>query len=853
VKKLSFYFSFVCLFLVSCSEYEKLKNTHGVSLDLAQYRVKQLSDVNYQLSFLIPPKKEDPIFSKLSLRVSVHDLTNPLYLDFKEDSSHLKYLNVNEQAINIIHEKEHLIISQEFLKLGVNVIDIEFEAGDLSLNRNDDYLYTLLVPDRARTLFPCFDQPNLKATYTLSVKVPKDWNVLASSHLELLVNDGVNTDYRFNESDLMSTYLFSFVAGKFNSKIDRSSPYNMDFRYRETDVNKTSVSIPEIFRLHNASLNYLQNYTKKSFPFQKIDFATIPGFQYGGMEHTGAIQYREALMFLDENATQAQELSRAKLIAHESAHMWFGNLVTMNWFNDVWMKEVFANFMAGKIVNPLFKDVNHELQFLTSHYPSAYGVDRTQGSNPIRQELNNLEQAGSLYGSIIYNKAPIMMRQLEKILGDNDFKTGVQTYIDRFSNSNADWNDLIDIFDQKTSLDIKKWSEVWVNSAGRPLFTDQLVYDENNKIKRFELYQKAEDGSDKIWPQSFEIRLVYPNNTKTFSVSSNESITAVLEAVGLDKPNHILYNSNGFGYGVFPTNKEVIKSAAYIENEVSRAHVYLNAYENMLLGLIDVKSVFDLLMNGVETEKNELILHLITNQTRDLFWNYLYPKNYQQRLIKIEQTLFARLQAQASINIKKTIFNTYRSVAKSTDGINQLYRLWSKDDNIEGLFLNQDEFTTLAQTLSLFGHPTSKEILEEAKAALTNPDKRERFEFMEAALSDDPEIRTAYFESFKSPRNREKESWVQTAAGFMHHPIRQDEGIKTLALSLELLEEIQSTGDIFFPKRWLDVTVGQYTSKQAYDLVLGYFNANPNLSPDLKNKLLQASDKLYRENGGKLE
>ena len=87
----------------------------------------------------------------------------------------------------------------------------------------------------------------------------------------------------------------------------------------------------------------------------------------------------------------------------------------------------------------------------------------------------------------------------------------------------------------------------------------------------------------------------------------------------------------------------------------------------------------------------------------------------------------------------------------------------------------------------------------------------------------------------------------------MHHPIRQDEGIKTLALSLELLEEIQSTGDIFFPKRWLDVTVGQYTSKQAYYLVLGYFNANPNLSPDLKNKLLQASDKLYRENGGKLE
>ncbi len=849
MKKLAFYFCFVCLFLVSCSEYEKLNNTEGVSLDLAQYRVEQLSNVNYQLSFLIPPLKKDPVFSELKLTVTVHDLTNPLYLDFKEDSSHLKYLNVNEQAIEIIHENEHLIISQEFLNLGVNIIDLEFEAGDLSLNRNDDYLYTLLVPDRARTLFPCFDQPNLKATFTLSVKVPENWNVLAGSHLELLINDGVNTNYRFKESDLMSTYLFSFVAGNFNSTIDRSSTYNMDFRYRETDVNKTSISIPEIFRLHNASLNYLQDYTKKPFPFQKIDFAAIPGFQYGGMEHTGAIQYREAFMFLDENATQTQELSRAKLIAHESAHMWFGNLVTMNWFNDVWMKEVFANFMAGKIMNPLFKEVNHDLQFLTSHYPSSYSVDRTQGSNPIRQELHNLERAGSLYGSIIYNKAPIMMRQLEQILGENDFKTGIQTYIQRFANSNADWNDLIYIFDQKTSLDIKKWSEVWVNSPGRPIFTDQLVYDEKNKIKYFGLHQKAEDGSDKIWPQSFEISLVYLNDTKTFKVFSNEPITVVEEAIGLDKPSHVLYNSNGFGYGVFPSNESLINSVLNIDNEVSRAHIYLNTYENMLLGLIDVKTVFNLLLNGIETEENELILHLISNQTRDLFWNYLYTENDQERQIKIENSLLKRLQTKASKNIKKIVFNTYRSLAKSSEGLNQIYRLWNQDEEIEDLFFNQDELTNLAQTLSLFGHPNSKEILDKAKAALTNPDKREHFKFMEAALTGDPEIRTAYFESFKSPKYREKESWVQAAAGFIHHPIRQDESIRTLPLSLKLLEEIQSTGDIFFPKRWLDATVGQYTSKQAYDLVLNYLNTNPNLSPDLKNKLLQASDKLFRRHG----
>ena len=107
-----------------------------------------------------------------------------------------------------------------------------------------------------------------------------------------------------------------------------------------------------------------------------------------------------------------QKLRRASVIAHETAHMWFGDLVTMRWFTDVWMKEVMANFMAAKIVNPSFPDINHELRFLFEYYPSAYDVDRTSGSNAIRQPLENLKDAGTLYGNIIYDKAPIVMRQL---------------------------------------------------------------------------------------------------------------------------------------------------------------------------------------------------------------------------------------------------------------------------------------------------------------------------------------------------------------------------------------------------------------------------------------------------------
>ena len=157
--------------------------------------------------------------------------------------------------------------------------------------------------------------------------------------------------------------------------------------HRETDAAKVARNREQIFDLHAAALAWLEDYTGIPYPFGKFDFVLIPSFQFGGMEHAGAILYNAAGLMLDASATQNQLLGRASVIAHETAHMWFGDLVTMRWFNDVWTKEVFANFMAAKIVNPSFPQVNHELRFLLDHYPSAYQVDRTAGTNAVRQTL----------------------------------------------------------------------------------------------------------------------------------------------------------------------------------------------------------------------------------------------------------------------------------------------------------------------------------------------------------------------------------------------------------------------------------------------------------------------------------
>ncbi len=840
----------LCLSCIQCTQTPKeiaSLNDTGVPLDMAIYRRTQVEDVVYHLGFAIPEKKEDPITAVLDLELTIKDLTHPIYLDFKEASNALQSLLVNDKQVAIVHNKEHLIIPVEALQLGENHIKIEFYAGELSLNRNDDYLYTLLVPDRARTVFPCFDQPDIKATYQVEISAPKDWKVLCGAPLASKSELEDFTEYTFEPSDKMSTYLFSFVAGQFEKVASQDTKRAMNMLYRETNEEKITASVDRIFELHQSSLDFLEEYTQVDFPFKKFDFATIPGFQYGGMEHTGAIQYRESSLFLDNSATRSQELSRAKLIAHETAHMWFGNLVTMEWFNDVWMKEVFANFMADKIVNPVFTDINHDLQFLTSHYPRAYSVDRTLGANPIRQELDNLKNAGSLYGSIIYNKAPIMMRQLELSLGKEKFKEGIGEYIATYANGNADWNGLVEILDTKTTLNLKEWSDVWVNSAGRPVFSSDIQYDDQYKIKHFSLSQKAEDGSENIWPQSFEISLVYPDSVKKMVVVSNATTITIPEAVGASTPLYVMYNSNGYGYGVFPVS-EVSKTPS-IQDEVARAHTYLNLYEQTLNGTVETTTVFENAINGVGTETNELILQLITRQISNLYWKVFTEAQRTAYQSKIETVLYNRLQQSESKSIKKTLFNAYRSIAHSEEGTAVLYRIWNKEETIDNLVLNIDNYTSLAQQLALYGHPEAEAILAKAKSTLTNPDKIKRFEFLAPALDQDAAVRTAFFESFKDPTNREKENWVQTACSYIHHPLHQKENGTSVALSLELLEEIQQTGDIFFPLGWLYNTIGQYTSEEAYTLVENYIASHPDLDKNLKQKLLQATDNVYRKQG----
>ncbi|WP_457652453.1 M1 family aminopeptidase [Rhodocaloribacter sp.] len=836
----------------------------GVSWKLAEHRARTLSDVRYDVRLTIPAARTDSITGETTIRFRLSDAARPLVLDFHPPARNVLGVYVDGKGTDYAVENDHLVVPAKALVAGENTVAVRFVAGEGSLNRNDDFLYTLFVPDRARFALPVFDQPNLKARFRLTLRVPEGWKAVANGPLVEADTTGDGATFRFAETKPLPTYLFAFAAGRFETETAVRDGRTMTMYHRETDAEKLARNRDALFDLHATALAWLEDYTGIPYPFDKFDFVLIPSFQYGGMEHPGAILYRQASLMLDASATQNQLLGRASVIAHETAHMWFGDLVTMNWFDDVWTKEVFANFMAAKIVNPSFPEVNHDLRFLLAHYPAAYAVDRTAGANPIRQPLDNLQQAGTLYGAIIYQKAPIVMKHLERLVGEEAFRDGLREYLGAFAYGNATWPDLIGLLDRRADADLTAWSRVWVEEPGRPTVEVRAAR-AGGRLERLTLFQSDPWDRGRLWPQRLVVLLGEADTlgrlhgvTRFYRTLDRESMT-VTEAAGRPAPSFILPNGGGVGYGLFVLDPE---SRAFLLDHVAdlrdtvfpgfddamlRGAVWVTLWDALLEGRVPPGVFLDRAMAALPAETNELLAQHLTGDVTRAYWRLLTPKARRALAPDLEALLWSLMEKAPTTTRKAAFFNAFRDVALSPEGVGRLRDVWARRTTIPGLTFSERDETRMALELAVRGLPDAEEILDTQAARITNPDRRARFAFVRPALSPDRAVRDAFFESLKDEANRAHEPWVLEGVRYLHHPLRAADAEAYLRPSLELLEEIQRTGDIFFPKRWLDATLGGHQSLTAAAAVRSFLDALPPDYPHrLRAKILQSADGLFR-------
>jgi aminopeptidase N len=740
----------------SCGKSIKVMLEPGVSSELATYRKKYISNVSYELAFRIPEQLCDPISGNAIINFHQSRAQRGVILDFQGGADRIHRVTVNGQEENFQYLNEHIILSSRFIIPAMNRVEVDFTATDQAMNRSEEFMYTLFVPDRASTAFPCFDQPDLKAKFFLNLEIPESWTAVGNGPLLNVKTEKNRKHMTFSADHPISTYLFAFAAGNFDTIMHTIEDRSFTLYHRETDHEKLANNADRIFQQHFDALNWLEIYTGIPYPFAKLDMVLLPGFQYSGMEHPGAIWYRDNRLLLDKRAPISDQLAKASLIAHETAHMWFGNLVTMQWFDDVWLKEVFAGFMADKIVHPQFPDINHNLQFILSHFPRAYDIDRSRGTHPIKQHLDNLKKAGSLYGAIIYNKAPIVFQNLERMMGPDAFQQSVQEYLKKFSFNNSDWDDLAFIFDNNSSTDIMEWSHQWIYSTGMP---------------------------DPYVPDS--------------------------------------------------------------DVESRRAASHLKRYEGFLNNQERASSYFEHLVSSIEKENNAQIMRYLTNNLQRVFWRFL---THEERLhyASISENMLWKKINTVEPDEKPLFLEVFAKIALTEQAMNQLKEMYLNRISFKEMELSEEHRFLIASELMLREYPDSEQMLHDLMLSVTNPDRKRRMAFLQPVLSNEPIERDKFFSQLKDEENRRPEPWVVEGLNFLHHPLRSEQSRKYVGVSLDMLEEIQRTGDIFLPLHWLNATLGGYSDKATAKIVEEYLETHPDLNHDLQLKVWQAADHLFR-------
>jgi len=853
----------------------------GIPLDIATRRAANISGLRYELALSIPDSLSSPLTGAIVVRFQLKDASSPLVLDFETSREHVKSIAANGKPSAFNYVNGHIVVPATALVEGENVIRIEFNAGDASLNRSVDFLYTLFVPARARLAFPVFDQPDLKGRWTLTLEHPARWQSAANG-AELsrvakteftsagargsfgaehgcpsgpcgppnLSTTGDRVTVTFAETEPLPTYLVAFIAGDF--KIETAVRNGRAFRmfHRETDAAKVARNREEIFDLHARALAFLERYTAIPYAFGKFDFVAIPTFQFGGMEHAGKILYNAPGLLLDESATQNQLLGRASVIAHEVAHMWFGDLVTMRWFNDVWMKEVFANFMAAKVVNPAFPTVNHDLRFLLSHYPAAYEVDRTPGANPIRQHLDNLNEAGSMYGAIIYQKAPIVMRHLEAVLGEESFRDGLRDYLKAHAFGNATWADLIGLLDARTPVDLKAWSKAWVEEPGRPMI-ETILDVKDGKVTRLAFRQRDSWKRDRVWPQQLRVTIGGPASEQTLIVEMNRREVEVGPANGIAAPRYVLPNGGGWAYGGFTLDKATIDwlmaNLPDLGDPLTRGSAWVTLWDALLDGQVKPDAFLDLALRALPKETDEQMISRVLGYSSNTWWRFMDVIGRTARAERFESVLREGLAQAGTPSRKASWFGALRNVAVTPSTVQWLAQVWEKKETVQGLPLAETDYTSLALDLAVRSVSGGDDILKAQAQRIENPDRRARFQFVMPALSENPAERDRWFTSLKDVRNRRREPWVLEGLNYLHHPLRAAAAKQYVQPSLDMLWDIQKTGDIFFPKRWLDATLGGHQTLEVAETVRTFLRGLPANYPDrLRNITLQSAEELFR-------
>jgi aminopeptidase N len=898
----------------------------GVSQTLAKWRAANYSDVRYKLDLTL--EKMSPVLKgtvEVKVNLSVIADTEPgpgrdIILDWrkirgKEDLSTVSNISLNNKPASFQETNEHIVISGA--ANGENTVRLDFTSPILTtgsaitryLDRQDqgEYIYSLFVPSDASTAFPVFDQPDLKAVFKLSASLPEGWN---------MVSNGLPNVFRtaksveFYETKPISPYVFAFAAGDFKiftekfldagfggagnlsearEISEKARVHTGNYIYvRRSQAEKFKQHAEEVFRLNREGVKFLESYFDYKFPFPKYDLVLIPEFPFGGMEHAGATFLREEAVIFPQEPTANNYISRANVIFHEAAHQWFGDTVTMRWFDDLWLKEGFAEFMAYKTLEKVMPEYNAWKVFYERNKQAAYLTDSTRGTTPIYQEIPNLSAAKSAYGNIVYRKAPSFLKQAEFYLGEDKFQTAVRAFLKKHEYANAGWEDLVREFESAAGRNLKDWADVWVRKPGMPIFRIKIGDgtrfgkltgrpEETNLV----FSQSSTHSPDTLWMENLQFLYVYADNTRHSEIVEIKKGDREIEEVwgvylgdkgtaatarNIRPPRFIFPNYRDYGYGIFlldeQSKKYVLKNIQNEKDDFLRTMMWGSLWDSVREAELDPKDYVELVIKNLGAEKDEVTISTLLGRVSTAMNYYLADKQREQAAPRLEALLLGKMSTAETLGQKLTFYRSFLNIATTAGARKTLKELlkagWGKPVVKEGItpaapappvpygippLKTKDKFDILTR-LIILNDPEAHGLLAELEKIETS-DEAKRYAYAARAGIPSAGSKAKIFEDFTSNKDI-SESWIEAAFGPFNSVRHSDLTLSYLERALAELPNLKRNRKIFFVNGWLGAFIGGQRSEQALAIVDKFLAANPNLDKDLRLKVLENVDGLER-------
>jgi aminopeptidase N len=833
----------------------------GVSRELARWRARHYAEVRYALDIAIA----DPV-ARLdgTLEIGVRQRGKPvdLVLDWRPPpAGALTDLEVNGRAIakpRVV--REHLVIPARHARRGENVIRLRFQAPIAAAgtaitryrDREDgsDYVYTLFVPSDASTVFPCFDQPDLKARFALTLAVPADWGAVSNAPAVEAVERGAAKRVRFRDTEPISTYLFAFAAGPFatlDEREDGVAPQpEARIWVRKSRLERARREAYAMFLLHRQAVDYFTEYFGFPFPFPKHDLVLVPEFPYGGMEHAGATFLREDAVLFPFQPSANDRLRRAQLLLHETSHQWFGDLVTMRWFDDLWLKEGFANFMAAKATERLLPE-HHAWNAFHQLKVAAYRTDATRGTTPIWQRLPNLSAAKSAYGNIVYSKAPGVLRQAEFYLGEDAFRRAVQAFVHTHAYGAADWNDLVGAFEAASGRKLGAWANAWVRRPGMPTVAAKWSSDGTGRIKRFTLAQSDRLRGETMWPMRTELLVAGDGAVRIVPVALEGRTVSVRELAGEPAPRYVFANHGDYAYGRFllddASRAAVMADLASVPDPFLRALLLDALWEEVRDARLAPLAYIDLALGQARRETDEVTVASLVGRAQVAFRWYLSDVQRAAAAPRVEAALADGMANAPETGLRIVYFRAFAAAATTAEGRGTLKALLAGTREVPGVTLSSRERFRIIERLLALGDPGADALLA-AQAQADPSDDGRRYAFAVAAARPEPEAKWRRFLAFLDDAGL-AESWIEESLAPFNAVEHEQWTSPFLETALGELPGLKRTRKIFFVERWLAAFVGGQTSAEAVTTVKRFLR-EAKLDPDLRRKVLEHLDGLER-------